>query len=159
MRFKTRNLPYSNPLCVIKKMNKMKIYLLFLTLITLSCTAQKNNYDNLLRELDINNQLKLDTGKFMLGTEREYAMKLDSLMKVIYNDLFDLKKIKRENLVTEQNEWNLQNKLKIKNIWETLEKSNNELGIIPNDEKMFAYQEQAELTRKRILELIDKFND
>ena len=137
----------------------MKIYLLFLTLITLSCSAQKNNYDLILRELDQNYQLKIDKGEFMLETERDYALKMDSLMKVVFNNLIELKTDNRENLEIEQNEWALQNKINIKNIWEPLNESMDELGFIPNDEKMFAYNEQALLTRKRVLVLIDKFNN
>jgi len=137
----------------------MKNLLLFLTLITMSCSAQNSNYDVILKELDKNTQLKLDTGRFMLQTEREYAIKLDSLMSIIYLDLNDAKNIDKANLKKEQNKWDLQNQLKIKNIWKTLKESNSEAGFIANDEKMFAYAERAQLTRERILELISKYNN
>ena len=125
----------------------------------MSCSAQKNNYDLILRELDENYQLKIDKGEFMLETERDYALKMDSLMKVVFNNLIELKTDNRENLEIEQNEWDLQNKINIKNIWEPLNEVMDELVFIPNDEKMFAYNEQALFTLKRDLDLIYKFNN
>ena len=95
----------------------------------------------------------------MLEAEREYAMKMDSLMNVIYDDLIVVKKANNENIEIEQNEWISRNNIRIQNIWKPLNKSMKEIGFIPNDEKMFAYSKQAQLTRKRVLELIKKFNN
>jgi hypothetical protein len=125
----------------------------------LSCSAQQSKYNLVVKKLDENYQLKLDSGKFMLEAEREYAMKLDSLMNVIYDDLIVVKKADKENIEIEQNEWISQNNVRIQNIWKPLNKSMNEIGFIPNDEKMFAYSKQAQLTRKRVLELINKFTN
>lgn len=125
----------------------------------MSCSAQQSKYDLILNKLDKNHQLKLDSGEFILETEREYSMKMDSLMKVIYNDLIVVKKTNRKNIEIEQNKWIKQNDLKIKNIWKPLNESMNKIGFISNDEKMFAYSEQSQLTRKRVLELISKLNN
>lgn len=137
----------------------MKTFLLFFTSLILSCSAQQSKYNLVVKKLDENYQLKLDSGKFMLEAEREYAMKLDSLMNVIYDDLIVAKKADNENIEIEQNEWISQNNVRIQNIWKPLNKSMNEIGFIPNDEKMFAYSKQAQLTRKRVLELINKFTN
>ena len=137
----------------------MKTFLLFFTSLILSCSAQQNKYGLILKKLDENYQLKLDSGKFMLEAEREYAMKMDSLMNVIYDDLIVVKKADNENIEIEQNEWISLNKVRVQNIWKPLNKSMKEIGFIPNDEKMLAYSKQAQLTRKRVLELINKFNN
>ncbi|MGB5363994.1 MAG: hypothetical protein WBN17_11875 [Aureibaculum sp.] len=137
----------------------MKTFLLFFTSLILSCSAQQRKYNLIVKKLDENYQLKLDSGKFMLEAEREYAMKMDSLMNVIYDDLIVVKKANDENIEIEQNEWISQNNIRIQNIWKPLNKSMEEIGFIPNDEKMFAYSKQAQLTRKRVLELINKFTN
>jgi len=136
----------------------MKIYLLISTLIILSCNAQNKDYHKILKELDSDRQSKLDTGNFMLETEREYALKLYSLTKVIYVDLSNVKNDEELNLDVEQNKWEVEYKSRLKKIWSKLEEANSELGFISNDDKMFAYSEQAQLTQKRILELINEFN-
>lgn len=100
----------------------MKIFLLFFTTIIMNCSAQQGKYDLLLKNLDENHQFKLDSGEFMLETEREYSMKLDSLMKVIYNELIVVKKTNVKNIEIEQNKWIKQFDLKIKNIWKPLNK-------------------------------------
>lgn len=124
----------------------------------MNCSGQEGKYDLLLKNLDENHQFKLDSGEFMLETEREYSMKLDSLMKVIYNELIVVKKTNVKNIEIEQNKWIKQFDLKIKNIWKPLNKSMNEIGFISNDEKMFVYSKKSELIRIRILELINKLN-
>ena len=134
----------------------MRIFLLLFTIIILNCSAQQSKYNLILNKIEKNHQLKLNSGKFMLETEREYSIRLDSLMKVVYNELKSTKRGKKYNIEIEQNKWNKQNKLKIENIWKQTNKIIEEIGFIPNDEKMFAYNKQYELTRKRILELINK---
>ncbi|WP_148284789.1 hypothetical protein [Polaribacter sp. MED152] len=136
----------------------MKIFLLFFTTIIMNCSAQQGKYDLILKKLDKNHQFKLDSGEFMLETELEYTMKLDSLMKVIYNDLIVVKKTNVKNIEIEQNKWIKQFDIQIKNIWKPLNESMNEIGFISNDEKMFVFSKKSELTRIRILELINKLN-
>jgi hypothetical protein len=123
---------------------------------TMNCSAQQSKHNLILNKIEIDHQLKLDSGKFMLETEREYSLRLDSLMKVVYNELRSTKKGKKYNIEIEQNKWSKKNELKIENIWKQTNEVIEENGFIANDEKMFAYKQQSELTRMRILELINK---
>ena len=134
----------------------MRTFLLLFTIIIINCTAQQSKYNLILNKIEIDHQLKLDSGKFMLETEREYSLRLDSLMKVVYNELRSTKKGKKYNIEIEQNKWSKKNELKIENIWKQTNEVIEENGFIANDEKMFAYKQQSELTRMRILELINK---
>ena len=138
--------------------NKVK-YLLLLLITALSCSAQQDKYDLILKELDKNHRIKLDSGKFMMETERQYALDIDSLMNLIFNELVLTKTTKAKNIEIEQKQWKKNNALKINAIWKPLNDFITEYGFIPNDEKMFAYSQQAELSRKRIFELIKKFNN
>ena len=122
----------------------------------MNCSAQQSKHNLILNKIEIDHQLKLDSGKFMLETEREYSLRLDSLMKVVYNELRSTKKGKKYNIEIEQNKWSKKNELKIENIWKQTNEVIEENGFIANDEKMFAYKQQSELIRMRILELINK---
>ena len=122
----------------------------------MNCSAQQSKYNLILNKIEIDHQLKLDSGKLMLETEREYSLRLDSLMKVVYNELRSTKKGKKYNIEIEQNKWSKKNELKIENIWKQTNEVIEENGFIANDEKMFAYKQQSELIRMRILELINK---
>ena len=132
-----------------------------LTLLALSvlicCSKEVNEYDIILKKIDKSYQVKLDSGKFMLKTEREYSIRLDSLIQIVYKDLLTTKKAKKHLVEIEQNKWSLQRKLKIENIRKQNNKLIEEIGFIPNDVKLLLYNEKSQATRKRVLELIHQF--
>lgn len=133
----------------------MKKLLTLLALIVLSCCSKEvNEYDIILKKIDKSYQVKLDSGKFMLKTEREYSIRLDSLMQKVYKNLLTTKKAKKHLIEIEQNKWSLQRKLKIENIRKQNNKLIEEIGFIPNDVKLLLYNEKSQATRKRVLELI-----
>jgi len=123
----------------------------------MGCSAQKVDYSSMLQQMDSSNQVQLDTGKWMLETERGYFMELHRFMNVIYEDLMESGKVNEPNLQKDQANWLKDYKIKAATIWGSMIESQNGDSVLGNDFKLMAYGEQADLVHKRILELIDKF--
>ncbi|KQC32716.1 hypothetical protein AAU57_04820 [Nonlabens sp. YIK11] len=120
------------------------------------CFAQKADYSSLLKEMDSLNQIELNTGVDMLSTERNHFINLHEFMNEIYTDL--IVQDDAQTLVADQLEWNKWYDFETNRIWNPINNSQfNEDTEPGRDRRMIAYSEQADLLRKRILELIEKF--
>lgn len=136
---------------------QMNLYTYFFLFFIISCSAQKEDYKSELMKMDSTNQTQLDTGISMMDTERTYFLKLHNFMNTVYDDLIQNRKANSKILAREQSEWLASFELISKKIWEPINNPASDTVRVGNDDRMFAYGDQANLVHQRIVELMGMF--
>ena len=142
---------------LITKFDVMKQLLVFISLIILSGCKSRTNYSEVVNRLEKQHQECLDKGEDMLGCSRIFYSQMDSMLNVVYEDLMGrLDKIEKNSLREEEKQWIKQRDIEFRKITRELRESIDQVGFVPQDNNMMAYDEQADLVKKRIRQLIDK---
>jgi uncharacterized protein YecT (DUF1311 family) len=124
----------------------------------ISCNSEKNNYGVILKNLDSKHQTCLDKGEAMMLCSYAYSKQMDSLLNVVYKDLMKGYNEDQQNkLRTEERQWIKKRDQELKKVYSTVNKLRETNEFVPQDERMFAYAEEANFVRKRVLELIDDY--
>jgi uncharacterized protein YecT (DUF1311 family) len=136
---------------------KKTLYAILITLILSSCSDRKD-YRGQLEQLDKEHQNCLDKGERMMDCSYQYSKQMDSMLNVVYKDLMSTYDTEHKNkLRTEERIWIQKRDKELKRIYNTINKLRETEDLVPQDDMMIAYDEKAELIRKRVIELIDKY--
>jgi hypothetical protein len=102
---------------------------------------------------------KLDTGKDMMLTDRQYMFDTDSILELIQNELLIKKPELKNQLFIEQKVWKSTKKNLIDSLWKPVDIIFKETGITPELEREIAYLtivefnfERAMLLNKKLIE-------
>ena len=126
-----------------------------LTIILLSCQREMG-YNEKLEKLSTEHQKCLDSGIAMMNCSQKYAVQMDSMLNVVYKDLMDkYNKPDQEKLKAEERNWIKERDVQLEKIWASVNSANQE-GFAPEDDRMIAYEEEADFIKLRVEELIRK---
>lgn len=122
----------------------------------MNCSSQPTDYEKIIKKLELKNKLKLDTGNFMMETEKNYSIQMDSLLSILIKDLNESQRFKKGQLQVDHNIWKVKQKLKLNKIWDSLSKIEDAKRYFGKDNRVFFYQEKVNMTKARIIELSHK---
>ena len=129
--------------------------MLFSILILLTCCQEKIEYKEHLKTIDKQYQLCLDKGEAMHECSRQYMLRMDSMLNIIYKDLISIyDKKEQDELRIKELIWIKEKDNKFTIEWNNLKKLNIQNGFIPQDDKMMTYDNEAKFIRKRVDELV-----
>jgi uncharacterized protein YecT (DUF1311 family) len=136
---------------------KQLIYSITIIFILLSC-SDKKDYRKQLEKLDNERQRCLDHGERMMDCSYQYSQQMDSMLNVVYKDLMThYDKEDKNQLRLEERTWIQKRDKELKRIYNNINKKREKEDWLPQDDRMIAYDEEAKLIRKRVIELIDKY--
>jgi uncharacterized protein YecT (DUF1311 family) len=103
--------------------------------------------------LETQYQQCLDNGQNMLACSKLFYLQMDSLLNVYYQKLrTTCNDQQKSNLKTEQIKWLSKRDAYFKTTRYKAQK-NSQNGIVPKDDEMFMYNDNAEFVQARVLEL------
>lgn len=131
----------------------MKRLIVVLVVLCSTTSLFAQDFKKELEKLSISNQKRLDTGRFMLDTERSYYIQMDSMLNVVYNHI---RKSMNENeksaLKKIQLQWLKDRDVRFKEI------NQNDYGMGGGqDEAMVKYQKKSVYVIERVNYLIDNY--
>lgn len=125
---------------------------------TLAACSNKKDHRAQLEQLDAAHQQCLDAGVGMMDCSYRYSKQMDSMLNVVYKDLMSVSsKDAKNKLRMEERSWIQKRDAELKKIYSDISRQRQMEDFVPQDARMMAYDAEAAVIRKRVVELIDAY--